>query len=51
MSKKSAIEWAYNELTISTINDDKKSLENLFELSKIIVLRPNNEMFNLELTH
>ena len=33
MSKKSAIEWAYNELTISTINDDKKSLENLFELS------------------
>lgn len=33
MTKKSSIEWAYNELTISTLNDDKKSLESLFELS------------------
>lgn len=33
MTNKSSIEWAYNELTISTLNDDKKSLDSLFELS------------------
>lgn len=33
MSNKNGIEWAYNELTISVIKDDKKTIDELAELS------------------
>lgn len=33
MSNKNSIEWAYNELSISIIKDDKEALESLFDLS------------------